>query len=206
MKDAMLRSARDLIKSGLKLVCWQVRWDNQVGLDMNFGRPHLVIREPRRSSSRWPRVRALAARRRAHLHGTHWLQIAPEAWEIVLDDGTRARRGAAARQSDVACARLTGERLVEVRIDVKTGVSEFRFDLGGVIRVRRPRGWGTEPDDQLWTLHGPGHQYVAVFAGGTYSYGSTRRADAVPRPMSTDAGSFLLTITSAPRRSAAGAA
>src|SRR5512145_495925 len=132
VKDEMLRSAVALVQTGLRLPCWQVRWDNQVGLDMNFGNPHLVIRHPRSSASKSPRVQALAARRRVHLHGTHWLQVAPEAWEIVLADGTRARRGASARQCDIACARLSGERLLDVEIDTKTGASEFRFDLGAI--------------------------------------------------------------------------
>jgi hypothetical protein len=181
--ERMRSSAHALIRSAFGLPCWQVRWDNQVGLDLNLGAPHLVVREPHSSTSGSARVRALAGRRRVHLHGTHWLWIAAEAWGIRLPDGTVARRSSSARQCDIACARLTGEQLTEVRIDLRCGATEFHFDLGGVIRVRCPRGWGDEPDDELWMLHGPRKRCVAVFAGATYAFGSTVRSDKPVSPI-----------------------
>jgi hypothetical protein len=123
------------------------------------------------------------ARRLVRLHGTHWLRVAAEAWEITLADGMRARRSSSARNCDIACARLEGEQLIEVTIDTRSGATDFKFDLGGGVRVRCPRGWRDEPDAELWSLHAPRNRHVTVFAGGTYISGLTTKRDGEPEPV-----------------------
>jgi hypothetical protein len=181
----MRDSATRLLHSALGLPCWQVRWDNQVGLDLNLGPPHMSIRQPRQTTARSPRVVAMFARRLVRLHGTHWLRVSAEAWDITLSDGTRARRSSSARNCDIACARLHGEQLIEVSIDTRSGATEFKFDLGGVVRARRPRGWGDVHDAELWSLHAPRNRHVTVFAGGTYVSGLTTTRDGKPEPVAS---------------------
>ncbi len=184
----MRPQALALLGSAIGLPSWQVRWDNQFGLHWNLGPPHMVIREPRESRAKSPKVRALLGRRAIRLHGTHWIQIAAEAWRLALADGTTARRSSSARQCDIASARLSGERLTGLVIDTSTGSTTFYFDLGAVLAVRRPRGWGGEPrgrdDGELWSLMGPGQRHFAVWASGTYIFGSTKKTDPAPRPLS----------------------
>ena len=103
------------LESVLGLPCWQVRWDSQVGLDMNFGAPKMDIHEPKISGARSPRVRALFARRRVFFRGTHWLAITPFTWSIQLADGLRASASSSAKRQDIVCHRLGGERLEAIR-------------------------------------------------------------------------------------------
>ena len=163
-----------------------MRWDNQVGLDMNFGAPRLEVREPRVSTSKRPRVRQHFARRGVYLRGTHWLVAAPEAWRLRLGDGFEVRRTSSAKRQDMAVARLTGEKIRVIEIDSRTGATRFRFDLGATLEVRAPRQSDNEEFD-LWSLHAPGKRYVAVSPGGLYRTGSIHKADTALRPI-TKAG------------------
>ena len=155
---------------------------------MNFGPPRLEIHEPRPSTSRSPRVRAHFASRRVHLHGTHWLVAATEAWKLSLAGGLAVRRTSSARQQDIAVARLRGEKLRAIVIDSRTGSTSFQFDLGARLDVRPPRGWVAGQDYELWSLHAPRHRFVAVNAGGLYRTGSTRKAEDRLQPLGTATG------------------
>ena len=166
--ETVLRaSAIRVLRSALRLPCWQVRWDRQVGLDMNFGRPHMELRQPRESLSRSPRVRAHSARRGVHLHGTHWLVVYPGRWRLTLADGLTVRDTSSAKRLDMAVARLSGELLEGIAIHSQTGRTDFFFDLGGHMTVRWPRAHAADKDHELWSLHSRS-RFVAVFAGGDY--------------------------------------
>jgi hypothetical protein len=67
---------------------------------MNFGPPHLRIREPRLSAAKSSRVRRTFERRGVYLKGTHWLVAAPEAWRLRLADGLDVRRTSSAKRLD----------------------------------------------------------------------------------------------------------
>ena len=192
----MEASAIRALKSVLGLPCWQVRWDNQVGLDMNFGAPRLEIREPRASTSKSLRVRQLFAQRGVYLKGTHWLVAAPEVWRLRLGDGFEVRRTSSAKRLDIAVARLSGEKLRTLEINARTGATTFRFDLGSTLEVRPPRQLHDD-DLELWSLHAPINRYVAVFAGGLYRTGSTKTRDPVARPLDSADNREYLVIGSA---------
>ena len=199
----MQASAIRALRSVLGLPCWQVRWDNQVGLDMNFGAPRLELREPRVSTSKLPRVRQLFARRGVFLKGTHWLVAAPEAWRLRLGDGLEVRRTSSARRLDMAVARLKGEKIRTIEIDARTGATRFHFDLGATLDVQTPRQFRDE-EFELWSLHAPGNRYVSVCAGGVYRTGSTKKPDVALRPIKTSSVRRELIIGPGPRpRSAA---
>ncbi len=184
----MLASGRVLLQSALALPSWEIRWDNQVGLTVNLGDPHLEYREPTARPS--PRFQ-MAARRSVVPVGTHTLWVAAEVWRIHLADGTDARRTSSARLCDIACARLSGERLATIAIDYSTGSTDFLFDLGGKVRAVAPRAWADDTDAELWSLTGPRKRWVGLYAGGRYSVGHTGRPDPAPRPLGDDAGAFF---------------
>lgn len=190
----MKRLAINDLTSVLGLPCWQVRWDNQVGLDMNFGPPTMTIDEPRASTARSPRVRAMFARRRVFLHGTHRLFADPFTWRIRLSDGFSASSSSSARRKKIACHRLSGEKLQAIVIDCRSGRTEFLFDLGASVRIRGSRETPTEDSDR-WSLHARKRgRFVAVHAGGAYRSGSVRGTGDGVHPFQLTEGAAKLVI------------
>ncbi len=168
----MKASALRVLSSALGLPCWRVRWDSQVGLDMNFGPPRMETREPRRITGGSPRVRAQFARRAIYLRGSHWLVVSPGTWRLVLADGLSVRDTSSAKRLDMAVARLNGEMLDGVSVDGHTGASVFHFDLGAQIFVRGRLG--RSDDTELWSLSSRA-RVVEIHAGGRYRSGSVKR-------------------------------
>lgn len=177
LKGTVLR----ILRGSLGRPCWQVRWDRQIGLDMNFGAPRMELRQPTVSTARSPRVRAQFARRGVYLRGSHWLVAHPGRWRLALADGLTVRDTASAKRLDIATARLEGELLEGLAIDRQSGRTEFFFDLGARLTVQAPRAYSSDPDLELWSLHSRS-RFVAVFAGGSYDTGplSTNGGDRQP--------------------------
>ena len=198
----MKASAVKVISAALGLPCWQVRWDSQVGLDMNFGPPSMKVREPRTISGGSRRVRAGFARRGIYLHGTHWLVAYPGTWRLELADGLIVRDSSASKWLDIAVARLKGEILDGMRIDAHSGDTTFYFDLGGRVVVRG--GVGLAPDDELWSMHDR-TRFVSVHGGGAYSSGSVKQSEAARIPIAADdTRTFVLARNRRLRRQIAG--
>lgn len=63
--------------------------------------------------------------------------------------------------------RLDGQRLTEVSIDSITGFTEFAFDLGAKLQVRR----FTADESVIWTLYKPNGYVLGIRGDGTYTHG-----------------------------------
>jgi len=176
-----------------------VRWDRQIGLDMNFGPPRMEVREPRRSSGGSERIRAHFARRRMMLRGTHWLVAYPGRWRLDLADGLSVRDSSSVRRLDMAVARLEGEKLEGFAIDPRTGRTTIFFDLGARLLIRRTVGALADGAEELWSLQDR-TSFVAVDSDGCYSTGSVRASD---RPTVPIGGTeWVLLATGTRRRTA----
>ena len=178
-------SARKLLQSAMNKPWWHVRWDAQVGLDLDCGVPRLEIDDAWQRRTLPRGATTLMPRRSVRVMGTHWLWFAPRSWRIALADGLVVSDASSARGRDIACARLRGEMLVRVCIDVASSAATFEFDLGSSITVRAPRGTRITARDhlELWSLHAPRDRFVAGHAGGHWSTGSTRGEDPPPIPL-----------------------
>lgn len=193
MKTAACR----VIESVLGLPCWQVRWDRQVGLDLSFGPPRLVIREPSATLSRSTRVREQLARRGVHLKGSHWLVAYPTVWRLSLADGLTVRDTSSATRLRPATARLRGEKPMAFAIDAATGRTRILFDLGAVLDIQL-RSQNGAPEE-LWSLQNRS-RFASVYSGGYHSSGAVRRAG-VPTPMRSS--EFIVVAANAGWRRAA---
>ena len=72
--------------------------------------------------------------------------------------------------------RLSGQRLLDIRINANNGSTEFKFDLGATLHVRR-----FERDDaDMWTLYKPSGYVVAVRGDGTYTHAKGNTQKVVP--------------------------
>ena len=169
-----------LAKDLLAKPCWRVRWDKQLNLDLSFGRPRVHIREPYHSAARAPRVRALAARRLATLRAEYWLWIYVAQWKITLADGRSATQSSPSRAKDAVCASLEGEKISKVEIDPITGRTQFAFDLGSTLDVRRINA---EEHADMWTLYKPRGLTLSVRADGRYRAGRATSRKETWRPL-----------------------
>jgi hypothetical protein len=172
-------SALRVVHSAFGLPSWQVRWDSQIGLDLNFGPPTLEIREPRPIVKDSARVRATFARRGVYLRGSHWLLISAAFWRVELADGLVVRDNGSVKRLDQAVARLKGEKLEGLCINARTGMTTFYFDLGGRIVAR---GRSNAPaDSEIWSISNRTRS-VAVYVRGAYTCNSVTKSpgDTVP--------------------------
>src|SRR5690349_20644777 len=60
--------------------CWGVHWQPHVNLSMNFGKPRLTIREPKRSTARSKAVRLQFSHRLVTVRGDWWLWLFSTRW------------------------------------------------------------------------------------------------------------------------------
>lgn len=157
-------------------ICWQVRASDvdSAFLTLEFGAPHLIVREPGTaaigavgSTSDSHRVRP---RRRVYVHGD-WHLWVQQKW--TLRDGRRIvgsssddypRRVASAAWLDGQC--LSGVRFNRTR---KTAV--LQFDLGGRLTVGPAESRRAKA--ALWALYCPGSRVLRVYGDG---HGDLRRS------------------------------
>jgi hypothetical protein len=132
--------------------CWGIRWDPQLNLSLNFGKPFLKIREPYNTKSTSKAIKRLAARRQITIRGEWYLWVYGSYWKIFQKNEQVASSSSSARRKDAAIAGLEGQKLIHVTINPKNGKTRFDFDLGGILEVRR---FDAISDLELWMLYEP---------------------------------------------------
>ena len=147
--------------------CWGLRYDRNLNLSMNFGKPSLEIREPRSTESKSEAVQRMASRRRVTVGGEWWLWIYCCYWRLTSDNLDLATGSSSFRRIEKATAQLAGQKLVSVAIEPATGATRFVFDLGCVLRCRR---FERDTDAELWMLYKPSGYVLSVHANGTVSH------------------------------------
>src|SRR5262245_11898529 len=107
--------------------CWGVKRGYASFLTLEFGRPHLVIREPRRiTDDVSPRVRNLFARRLVVVRGDWHLWIYSCDW--VVRDGSKVIGDSSnARRIDRAAAFLSGQKLSSISLRARGARTRFGF-------------------------------------------------------------------------------
>jgi len=157
-----------LVQPLLGQICWQARWDHQLGLDLNFGQPRLLIRQPYPTKSAARSVQAAAARRLATVRGTFWLWALVGRWRITLPDNRQATASSSVWTKDVICKHFEGERVKSVQVDARSGRTRISFDLGSTLDLWRIPSAHRE---EIWSLYAPRGWVLTVRGDGTYSYG-----------------------------------
>lgn len=148
--------------------CWNARLGYGSSVTLEFGEPHLEIREPRRPNpSRSPAVQRLLARRRVFIHGEWHLWVYCCNW-VVTPIGQRVGESTSARRMEEAMRELDGQALVQVDADLRRSRWYFEFDLGGRLETR-PYGAASkyyEGDNEQWLLYEPSGYVLTVRADG----------------------------------------
>lgn len=149
--------------------CWGVKRGYGSFLTLEFGRPHLRVREPYRSTAASKRVREAATRRLITVSGDWHLWVYCCDWAVF--NGSRLIGDSdSKRRIDRAASFLNGQRLVKAWIVPRGMRSVFEFDLGGRLE--------TKPFDRTseqWLLYEPTGNVLSVRADCKYAYGSGNR-------------------------------
>lgn len=150
------------------LPCWNAKPSYGSFMTMEFGEPHLEIREPSAPKPDASEVvRKLLTRRHVVVHGEWHLWIYCCKWQVLAG---KKRRGHSALLSSSkqpirrAAADLDGQSLVSVVVDPSKGTSVFAFDLGSRLET-------TPYNDSIqWYLYEPSGFVLSYRADGRISY------------------------------------
>lgn len=152
--------------------CWGVRQGYGSFLTLEFGKPHLVIREPfvaSRTASKG--VREALVHRDAHARGEWHLWIYCCDWE-VRSKGRRVGDSITSAKIQKAAAVLNGQKLVRFSIQPRTLHCQFDFDLGASLKTRP-----FDSESEQWLLYEPSHRILALRADGRYRHGRSDRPE-----------------------------
>jgi hypothetical protein len=152
----------------LGLPCWNVKPGYGSFLTLEFGEPHLKIREPREVKSGSKRVRELLARRNVHVRGQWHLWIYCCEWEVYSGKkrvGHSDLKASGTKWIERGARELDGQKLTGVRVKPKSGNSVFTFDLGSRLETK-PYNRRSEQ----WLLYEPDGRVLTYRADGLFSH------------------------------------
>ena len=162
-----------ILRPLIGLPCWQVQWDANTNLAMNFGEPSLAIREPKQSLAESPRVRELFSYRHITVRGAWFLWIVHAYWKLILREDISITSRSGQRQMQHALTQLDGQRLLRVMIAPATGHTTLLFDLGAQLILRRQR----KVAEDIWMLYTPEGQVLTMRGDGQTSYQPDTQAE-----------------------------
>lgn len=145
--------------------CWGVKPGHGSVLTLEFGEPHLEIREPIAVDKNAPAdLREDMERRRVYVHGEWHLWIYCCDWQVFR--GTK-RVGDSSSSTKIrrAAEFLDGQALTNFSISLPNVNCTFEFDLGGTLRTHP-----YDNESEQWMLYEPLHTVLTVRADGRYKY------------------------------------
>jgi len=145
--------------------CWGVTNWYGSGIHIEFGTPHLDIREPRTAGPMVSRrVREGLAKRLVLVHGDWHLCINVCGWEISQKG---KRFGTSRSRSDLQriVASLNGQKLIRFSFRSRGNDCIFQFDLGGLLVTHR-----LDPDYEQWSLFEPTGHVLTLRGDNKYAY------------------------------------
>jgi hypothetical protein len=163
--DRQLSSIKKPFIELLGSPCWGVKVGHGSFLTLEFGSPHLVVREPASAPMAPSRVQRVLARRSALVRGDWLLWIQHCQWWVktngkLIGDWTTARRSAR------AAAELSGQELRAVRLASRGSGAVFTFDLGSELETRP-----YDRSSEQWLLFRPDGRVLIWRADSKYFYG-----------------------------------
>ena len=168
----MDKEIKDLLQLLVGELVWQVKRGDGTFLTMEFGTPHLVVRELIKSKSEMPRVVRLLAHRRVFIHGDFSLFIQDSRWSISSKDQTVGLDTSETVVREML-RDLDGQRVTTVNFSKADTILEF--DLGATVRL----GKSIIPNDarsDLWSLTPFGSPGLSLLNDGSIVRGDETRS------------------------------
>jgi hypothetical protein len=147
------QQVQDLFKPLLGQAAWSVQGGVGSMLTLEFGTPHIIVREPKvLRAAASERVRRHFRRRQVSVAGDWHLWIQYCDWKISVSDGSCDSESFDWRQPNECLRDLDGQRLIGVGAGALPNSWRFEFDLGGVLEVWPSTEY--KPTNDLWGLYG----------------------------------------------------
>ena len=144
--------------------CWQVKPGYGSFITLEFGEPHLEIREPKDAApDASPKVREIFSQRNVTVRGEWHLWVYCCNWSILNTDQIV---GCSDDNESFGTATqfLDGQALTAAATD-SSASSQFFFDLGGLLTTTP-----YDDDSEQWMLYQPDGNVLSLRANGTYCY------------------------------------
>lgn len=149
-------------------LAWNVRGGYGSFLTLEFGKPHIVVREPIvPSPGRSERVQRALRRRRVYVVGDWSLFIQYCDWKISVADGSLDSQSIGTAP-DECLADLDGQRFVSLDSGPLPNSWKIQFDLGGTLEVWPSTAY--EATDDLWHLRSWNGDIAALQSDGTITF------------------------------------
>jgi hypothetical protein len=155
---------REFFTPFLGQLVWQVRRGHGSFLTMEFGMPHLSVREPMNASpDNSSKVKRNLQRRHVTITGDWHFWVQYGEWKISTNNGVLTSDDPSGSQSEECLRDLGGQRLVSVESGAREKSLAFNFDLDTTLEI-----WPSSqiPDDQ-WSLYNWNGDIVTCRNDGT---------------------------------------
>lgn len=160
-----LNDLEDIFRPVVGRLAWSVRKGHGSSLTVEFGSPHIAVREPIAASpGASEKVRRNLAKRRVTLVGEwhFWIQYAQ--WRIQTANFAATSEMEEIALIDDALDELDGQKLLSVTLGSTPQAHTLNFDLGGSLHI-----WPSfENYDDQWSLYDANGSIVIFKRDGTF--------------------------------------
>ena len=148
---------------------WFVRLSADNVLMMNFGSPHLRVREPNPHNPKNSQEVIDALERRIVTPSGRWrLAIWQPEWSVTTKFYACSRSDTSDEKINTTLRQLDGQKLTGIKQTDGDGAYSLEFDLGGSLQIGPPEPSGTDPenDEAQWTLFFESGDYINYTSTG----------------------------------------
>ena len=169
----VMHPVSEVLQPVLGRTSWLVKRGYGSFITMEYGEPHVDVREPRLWPLRIEGAPAKTLQRSAFVHGERHLWIYCCEWSLLLEDIQLAHSESDNITMSRALRVLNGQVLQAVDIEPADGRTRFTFDLGcSLLTYPAPPGSYTSEPAEQWMLYsrsGPDPAVLTIRGDGTYS-------------------------------------
>ena len=168
-RRAEASKVRELLLQMKGELVWFVRLSADNVLMMNFGSPHLEVREPNSHNPANSQVVIDALERRIVTPTGRWhLAIWQPEWSVTTKFYACSRSDTSDEKINTTLRHLDGQKLTGIKQTDGDGAYSLEFDLGGSLQIGPPEPSETdlENDEAQWTLFFESGDYINYTSTG----------------------------------------
>jgi len=175
-----MKQIREFFNPFIDQLAWQVRRTHGSFLTMEFGAPHLTVREPIAASPDTSlRIKRNLQRRHVDVTGDWHFWVQYGDWRISTANGVLTSDHPWGSEFDECLRDLEGQRLVSVDRGIRERSCAFKFDLGGILEI-----WpSTEIPEDQWSLYSWDGDIVTCRNDGALEFEKADLQQSVYKPL-----------------------